>query len=646
MEKSLSTIAKAYFIRPLFTAIFAVAMAFTLSCSGDDDGGGGGGSSTLTPCNDGTVTIGTQTWQKCNLNVEPSKGIFRCYGNDSANCAISGKLYNWEAAMSSCPSGFHLPSKEEWEALTTYVQNSKNCKDCDAKHLKAKNGWNNNGNGLDSYGFTAIPGGSTSVEYGRLYGDMSFFWTATEWGEGSPSAYGVYIYPQYDRTYLAGNNDKSTVFFSVRCLQNTGTQPSSSSSYISSSSISIIDGTFTDSRDGKIYKWVNIGTQTWMAENLNLNADGSKCYGEGADVQIDIGNDDYYYASLSNEEIQSNCNKYGRLYDGATAMGVCPAGWHLPSDEDWNTLIKFVNPNCKDNRDCKGGGFKLKATSGWGISSGTDGYGFSALSGGIGVLWDGGGYFLGVSKEGDWWSASEYEYNNKNYVGILKIKYDDVSYNSYEKNHYFLSVRCMQDSEPSSSSSSIGSSSSSIGGGTDPNSCVSGTVTIGSQVWQKCNSDAVTSVGISKCYDNKESNCTIYGRLYNWEAANSVCPSGFHLPTKEEWDALTAYIEGDKDCTKCDAKHLRAHSYWNKSGGDNLDTYGFSALPGGSGYYDGSFSFGGDFGFWWSASEYNNNGYNNNRSAYYWEIFYRYNYSERGDQSVSALYSVRCLKDD
>ncbi len=171
-------------------------------------------------------------------------------------------------------------------------------------------------------------------------------------------------------------------------------------------------GVFTDSRDGKKYKIVKIGNQTWMAENLNYNASGSKCY----------------------ENNSANCAKYGRLYNWETAKKACPSGWHLPSKIEYEVLDKAVGGE-------KVAGKKLKAKSGWNKNgNGTDEFGFSTLPGGIGGS---DGSFGGVGDFGYWWSSSEF---NSGYA-YRWVMYDDDEYALwyYDGKGSLFSVRCLQD---------------------------------------------------------------------------------------------------------------------------------------------------------------------------------------------------------
>jgi len=164
--------------------------------------------------------------------------------------------------------------------------------------------------------------------------------------------------------------------------------------------------------------------------------------------------------------------------------------------------------------------------------------------------------------------------------------------------------------------------------------CSGGTVKIGTQTWQKCNLNVVPSTGISKCYDNDESNCDKYGRLYDWETANTVCPSGWHLPSDSDWQTLVDFV-GGKDVA---GKKLKAKIGWNGNG-NGEDTYGFSALPGGDGFYDGTFDYVGDYGYWWSSSE--NESYN----AWIRGMYYGGESVGYGFGNKSILYSVRCVRD-
>jgi uncharacterized protein (TIGR02145 family) len=170
--------------------------------------------------------------------------------------------------------------------------------------------------------------------------------------------------------------------------------------------------TFTDTRDGKVYKTVQIGKQIWMAENLAYKA-GSGCWAYG--------------------DIVENVAKYGYLYDFETAKTACPAGWHLPTDEEWNTLMSYLGENVAVN--------KIKSTSGWNENgNGNNTSGFSAIPG---------GHLFNSTTFGDigtnsyWWTSTELEatlawtrsidYNNNNITRDISSKTDG------------LSVRCIKD---------------------------------------------------------------------------------------------------------------------------------------------------------------------------------------------------------
>lgn len=194
---------------------------------------------------------------------------------------------------------------------------------------------------------------------------------------------------------------------------------------------SIAYGKLQDSRDGKVYRTVNIGTQTWMAENLNW-AGAGVCYQNSVD----------------------SCSKYGRLYPWSQAMagmagnpvvqGVCPTGWHVPSDADWKNMelaigLAASQVEAMEWRNTADVGNNLKSVSGWNVNLGTDLYGFRVIPGGY--------YRFGVDYAGNgtgagFWSATPntagqaYVRNFEGYLG--------GNYRGLHTQAHGYSVRCLR----------------------------------------------------------------------------------------------------------------------------------------------------------------------------------------------------------
>ena len=219
-------------------------------------------------------------------------------------------------------------------------------------------------------------------------------------------------------------------------LQSSSSIPLSSSVVESSSASSIEYGSLTYGE--KTYKTVVIGTQTWMAENLN--------YADSVAMPNLKGNSWCY-----NNSVES-CAKYGRLYTWTASMniassyqstiasavisaphqGACPAGWHIPTDAEWTTLENYVGGSDV-------AGTKLKSTSGWlDDGNGTDAYGFSALPTGnyYGSDFDIGSYDR-------WWTAEE-ECSTSAYDRYMYYGYTGVK-TSLNGKTFGRSLRCLKD---------------------------------------------------------------------------------------------------------------------------------------------------------------------------------------------------------
>jgi uncharacterized protein (TIGR02145 family) len=187
-----------------------------------------------------TVTIGTQIWMAENLRVtkyrdgtpipmisddkvwgKDTTGAYCFYNNDASNAKIYGVLYNGYAILNPkkiTPSGWHIPSDDEWEKLINYLGGEKIA----GGKLKEKNSthWHNNVDATNQSGFTALPGG---CRHTNILGDSNYDWlglrgffaSSTEWGDKVP----WFRELQASNPYVNRNHYTSRSGLSVRCVK-------------------------------------------------------------------------------------------------------------------------------------------------------------------------------------------------------------------------------------------------------------------------------------------------------------------------------------------------------------------------------------------------------------------------------------------
>lgn len=221
----------------LLVAVLAVGVMVCLSgCSGGGDAAGpdgsGGGSrinyGTLNDGRDGksykTVKIGGTTWMAENLNYQTDSSF--CYNLDNSMCDKYGRLYQWGKAVKVCPSGWRLPTQQEWRNLIDAAGGM----DVAGKKLITKTGWGDFVGteptiGTDNYGFSALPGGagvaSSLFEGGAIFmfeGVASYWWTSTE--ESTNHFISLVFVGTGDVVSINDTGGNGTLaIYSVRCIQ-------------------------------------------------------------------------------------------------------------------------------------------------------------------------------------------------------------------------------------------------------------------------------------------------------------------------------------------------------------------------------------------------------------------------------------------
>jgi uncharacterized protein (TIGR02145 family) len=493
---------------------------------------------------------------------------------------------------------------------------------------------------------------------------------------------------------------------------------------------------------GQTYNTVQIGNQCWFRENLNI--------GNRIDASQNQSNNNIIEKYCYND-LESNCDIYGGLYTWDEMMqysshenvqGICPPGWHLPSDFEWRTLTDYLG-----GRSIAGGKMKESGLKHWNDPNygATNESGFTARPGGSLVTGIGSG---GIGFEG-WWFSSSMCYPPT--PGNRMIPYDNSGImedvgcgKSFSNVNY--SVRCILDDSLKPVSSVITSVITEItansakcsgdvlsSGGSQPtmrgvcwstvhnptiagqHTCVSGgvgffsstitgllpdsiyyirayatnhagtvygnerffststfgipcpgldsifyvgktykTVKIGDQCWLQENLNVGTRINIQNnqtnnnllekyCYGDIESNCDVYGGLYQWdemmqysmiEGERGICPTGWHVPSDIEFSILCNFLGGENNAGAGMKEFGTATWITPNTGATNLS--GFTALPAAHR----EFSIG-EFAYFRTST------YIGFEDSWNWELSYNntdFNHFEYFGNSEG--YSVRCLLDD
>ena len=177
---------------------------------------------------------------------------------------------------------------------------------------------------------------------------------------------------------------------------------------------------FTDPRDGQVYKTVKLANRWWMAENFNFDTTGSYCYNKDP----------------------SNCELYGRLYNLGTARMAAPSGWHLPTDNEWRTLEAYLGIS---DDELFADGFR-------GVNAGElilseDGVGFNALLTGYMYYNSWADRFFSLNTSTYFWTSSYDQSQANYYVRQLKANSGGIERSKKSGGQYAYSVRYIKDEE-------------------------------------------------------------------------------------------------------------------------------------------------------------------------------------------------------
>jgi uncharacterized protein (TIGR02145 family) len=432
-----------------------------------------------------TVLIGEQCWFSENLHVESYRngdaiqhlpinndwssttqsttGAWSIYENDQTLEGALGKLYNWYAVNDSrnlCPSGWHVPSYNEWSQLTAFLGGD----EIAGHHLKDNLEWN----GSNSSGFSMLPCGlrlnngafdfidgygycwSSSPAAGSGAHSVGFDYSQTSvfrFEGHRRNGFSVRCVSDLDLFVISGCIDENACNYNINATQDDGSCLVNDQCGVcgGDGSTCYIPCGESVPHMGYDYATVQIGSQCWFSENCRYLPSVSPS-SVGSETIPHYYVYSYEGSDITDANTLENYNTYGVLYNfSAISMpGVCPSGWHVPSDIDWQNLELELgmSESVLNNTGWRGTdqGSQIKSNSGWSVGgNGSNTSGFSALPGGY--RYSGG--FIFASEFGYWWTSTPLNSTNS-LKRVLSFEKENISRdNSYRDLGY--STRCVQD---------------------------------------------------------------------------------------------------------------------------------------------------------------------------------------------------------
>ncbi len=556
-----------------------------------------------------TVKIGSQTWMAENLNYGDSTqslfgghyGWYSVFEPDSPlDCSmLPCKLKQLtDKVQGSCPAGWHLPIQTEWLMLFGEIGG----KSIAGKVLKSSSAWNNEGNGTDDFGFSALPAGmgepaSTSwLDEGMT----AIFWSYTDFGENDPHF--VAMYYNHDNAELDAYKYSG---MSVRCVKDEN---------VAKGTIRTVQIT-NDTVFYFIYD--KVWRKATTLEKDTYDYEKNEIWGAGEDGEIKKGSvtdSVYKYDEILDKWMETRQNDVLLKLTGCTTKREGDVA-QSPVDENYYA--------CKKNN--------------WDVATELDfdTYGEKCTSANVGK------FTVGVETHtnryyctADGWVSVTMTWNWTLPKGARlnpEITYGTMTDVRDSKEYKIVKI---------------------------------GDQTWMAENLNYADSVTTASLkGKSWCCFNVAKSCDVAGRHYTWAAAidsvklvtdadnpricgngktcilpdtvRGICPPGWHLPNNTEWNTLFMAVGGQSMAGKI----LKSQTGWD-NGGNGTDVFGFSALPAEVRSSDGYFVLGGENASFWSSSESDGkNAYNMHLRYDYAGAFLDYYYKSDG-------YFIRCIKDE